>query len=495
MTWALVTACALSSVPAGLRWLRVAQREHYLPPATTRFALRWWGHGPVNRGLVLLAAVGVVGTFWSPWYGFLVAAAQFGPVGLAVRGRTSSLAWTSRLRRLAGLTAILILLAYVVGGFMSAPLVVVVALFSLPSIVDLSLLILNPWEHRLGTKWVERAATRLRGSGADVVAITGSYGKTSTKAYLAHLLGKSRRVVASPASFNNRMGLARAINEQLVPGTEVFIAEMGTYGPGEIAELCNWIPPKVGAIVSIGPVHLERFRTEERIVEAKSEILDRADLGVIAVDNPLLAELAERRSVELDLIEVATPTTRVYVDGGRLMVDDQEVAEIPAEALATNLCVAVGICLALGLEPVEFAPGLGELPVTAHRQAVAKNERGVTIIDDTYNSNPVGAQSALKRLSQLAGDSRTAVVTPGMVELGPRQDTENEEFARRAAAVADDLLIVGGTNRTALLRGAAGGNASITVVGSRDQAVAWVREHLGEGDVVLYENDLPDHYP
>ena len=114
-----------------------------------------------------------------------------------------------------------------------------------------------------------------------MVAITGSYGKTTTKQYTAHLLSGSFRVVASPASFNNRMGLARAINEQLAPGTEVFIAEMGTYGRGEIAELCTWIRPEVSAIVAIGPVHLERFKTEERIVSAKSEILDGAKVGVL----------------------------------------------------------------------------------------------------------------------------------------------------------------------------------------------------------------------
>ena len=76
------------------------------------------------------------------------------------------------------------------------------------------------------------------------MAITGSYGKTTTKVYLAHLLHGSSTVVASPASFNNRAGLSRAVNEHLVPGTEVFVAEMGTYGPGEIAELCRWCPPR-----------------------------------------------------------------------------------------------------------------------------------------------------------------------------------------------------------------------------------------------------------
>src|SRR3970040_2729828 len=101
------------------------------------------------------------------------------------------------------------------------------------------------------------------------------------------------------------MGLARAINEHLVPGTEVFVAEMGTYGPGEIADLTTWIPPDVSALVSVGPVHLERFKTEERIVAAKAEILDPGGAAVIAVDHPLLAALAAERAPEMEVITVS----------------------------------------------------------------------------------------------------------------------------------------------------------------------------------------------
>ncbi len=121
-----------------------------------------------------------------------------------------------------------------------------------------------------------RAAARLRRVSPTVVAITGSFGKTSTKGYVAHLVAGTRSVVASPASFNNRAGLARAVNEHLADGTEVFVAEMGTYGRGEIAELCSWIRPDVAVITAIGPVHLERFGSEDRVLEAKAEILEDA---------------------------------------------------------------------------------------------------------------------------------------------------------------------------------------------------------------------------
>jgi UDP-N-acetylmuramoyl-tripeptide--D-alanyl-D-alanine ligase len=497
VTWALVAACTLAMIPAGLRWLRVAQREHYLASSVTVFAARWWAHGPVNLLLLLITLAGVIGSVWSPWLGLLVPVAQIGPIGLGIRGRTSPLAWTERLRRLAVTWAVFTLAIYVAGGLIGAPTLVVLGLAVAPLLVDVALFALAPVERRLGKRWVDQAAQRLQGSGARVVAITGSYGKTTTKQYVAHLLSGSFRTVASPASFNNRMGLARAINQQLVPGTEVFVAEMGTYGPGEIGELCEWIPPAVSAIVAVGPVHLERFKTEERIVAAKAEILDRAGVGVIAVDHPLLAALATARHDQMQVIGVSGEgrEARVTVRDGSLHVDSVEVATVPTDVFAVNLAVAVGVALALGLDPEEVKGRLHDLPRPEHRLSVSTSERGFSIVDDTFNSNPAGARSGLELLSRIGAGGRKVVVTPGMVELGPRQHQENRSFAAEAAAVVDDLLIVGGTNKRALLEGSATGTASVTVVASRGEAVEWVRQNLGPGDAVLYENDLPDHYP
>ena len=495
MIWVLATACALATVPAGLRWLRVAQREHYLSPSVSRFALKWWAHGPLNLGLAALGMAGVIGSLWSEWPGFLVALAQVGPVGLGVRGTSSPLAWTARLRRLALLSGLVAGTVYLIGAVADSPLIVVAGLALLPVIVDLALVALGPVETRLGAKWVERAKRKLAVVGPDVVAITGSYGKTTTKGYLSHLLSGAMRTVATPASFNNRMGLARSINEALTPGTDVFIAEMGSYGPGEIAEMCSWVKPKVGVIVSVGPVHLERFRTEGRVVEAKAEILDRAEIGVICVDHPLLAGLATYRAGIMPIVEVSTGERgHVRVVGGQLLIGAEVVAVAPEGVFASNLATAVGVCVALGLDTSSWVDRLADLPVPAHRQTVSVGESGLTIIDDTFNSNPAGARRALEVLAA-AGPGAKAVVTPGMVEMGPVQNEENAAFAAMAADVADHLIIVGGTNRASLLRGSSNRRASVTVVGSRDQAVAWARANLVPGDVVLYENDLPDHYP
>lgn len=498
MIWALVAACVVATIPASLRWLRVAQREHYLAPSVTRFAIRWWRSGWFNQVLVLVASLGVLGAFFEPWLGFLAVITEIvGPVGLSVRGRTSPLAWTTRLRRLALVSGFLVAVVFVVGGLTDLAWLVVLGLVSMPIIVDVALAALGPVETRLGDRWVAKAASRLRSSGAKVVAITGSYGKTTTKQYVAHLISEAFRTVASPASFNNRMGLARAINEHLTPGTEVFVAEMGTYGPGEIAALCEWVRPDIAAIVAIAPVHLERFKSEERIVAAKSEILDGAAIGVLGIDHPLLANLAEAKSDTLELITVSTGTSeaKVKVEDGSLAVDGRHVARVPDGAFALNLGVAVGISIALGMHPEQIVPRLGDLPRPEHRQTVTTSERGFSVIDDTYNSNPVGARKGLETLVELGAGGRKVLVTPGMVELGSQQTAENLAFGASASMVVDDIVIVGMTNRAALVEGSGRGDASVTVVASREAAVDWVRDHLGSGDAVLYENDLPDHYP
>jgi UDP-N-acetylmuramoyl-tripeptide--D-alanyl-D-alanine ligase len=487
MIWLLAVACALAAVPAGLRWLRVAQREHYLAWSVNRFQWRWWRSSGLNNLIDLVAIAGLIGSLFDIRMAFLVPLAQIGPVGLRVKGVTSPLAWTDRLRRLAWLGGLIVLVAMAVGIALEEPVIVVGPLFALPFMIDLALWLLAPHERRRGSRWVEKAAAKLADVGSEVVAITGSYGKTTTKSYVAHLLSGSKRVMASPASFNNRMGLARAINENLTPGTEVFVAEMGTYGPGEIAELCEWIPPKVAAIVAIGPVHLERFGSIQSIVRSKSEILDKAEVGVIGVDDPILDGLAFDRRSRMKIIEVSA--------ANGIVIDGETVIDTPSGVFGANLAVALGICRALGVDLAEVLPRVGGLPTAEHRQSVLQGGGGFTIIDDTFNSNPAGARSALGALAGAAGGGKTAVITPGMVEMGHVQFEENRAFAAEAAAQVDHLVVVGRTNRKALIEGSANGTASVTVLESREDAVEWVRANLGPGDAVLYENDLPDHYP
>lgn len=492
---AVVAACLAAGAVAGLRWLRIAQREHYLAGSASRFALRWWLASGLGRVMAVAAVVATVATAWWVAASLVVAGIEAaGPPGLGLKGRTSPLAWTARAKRVAA-GILVVLVAGAVGGLIVDPVVVVATVLLLPAGVDLVLAALAPVEARLGKPWVARAAQALAASGADVVAITGSYGKTTTKGYVAHLLAGTRRVLASPASFNNRMGLARAINENLTGDLDVFVAEMGTYGPGEIAELCRWIPPRVGVITAVGPVHLERFRTEDRIVEAKSEILAGAEWAVINVDDPRLARVADNHAGQVIRAGSDGPA-RVVVDNEfRVSVDGTVIGSAPPTVHPTNLACAVGVVVALGVDPASVAGRLATLPEPDHRRTLATGSSGVTIIDDTFNANPAGAAAALATLAGLGVGGKRVVVTPGMVELGPRQSEANRQFAAAASDVADVLIVVAATNRAALLAGADPEKTEVIEVRTREEAVDWVRSNLGSGDAVLYENDLPDHYP
>ncbi len=252
-------AISLLALASYLRWWRVAQREHYEPGRLVAMAAIWCRAQPVNLlalvavlalclvGLKLLL-VGLVGALvWLLW-----------PPGLALLRPTQKLVWTPRVRRLAAITVVL---HVVITGFFLAfgEAIALVPLLALP-IAEVALLAAQPLEDQLSRRYEVSAAAKIKQVAPRVVAITGSYGKTSTKNYAAHLMAGRWSVLASPASFNNVLGLARSVNDRLTPGTDVFVAEMGTYGPGEIARLCRLFPPEVAAITTIGEAHLERMK-------------------------------------------------------------------------------------------------------------------------------------------------------------------------------------------------------------------------------------------
>jgi len=533
----------------GVRWLRLAQREHYLPGSASRFTLRWWLSAPGNITLAIVGLFALAASPVSSFGGLSVALiVAIGPLGLGLRGRTSKLAWTRRLRTVAGLGVVEVaVLAAVsvlfgVGGWLM-PL----AAGAGPLLVDGALWLDAPIERRIGLRFVRRASARLREVSPVVLAVTGSYGKTSVKRYVAHLLSERMAVFASPRSYNNLLGLARSVNEGLSPGTEVMVAEMGTYGPGEIREMCRWFPPKISAITAIGPVHLERFGSLEVTLASKSEITEPAEVVVLNVDDPRLAGLADRlsgsgrrvRRVSAVRADVDVAVIPVGEDEAELVVhgDDRRTVRLSVPG-PTNVAVAVAMALELGLSVDEIAERLASLEVPESRLARSVTPNGVVVLDDTYNSNPVGARTALDTLRRAATPgAKRVVVTPGMIELGALQAEENRKLGEAIREVATHVIIVGRTNRRALLEGLGerrpksvegflgdglepaapallGGDAlavveeggllsststssgpDVMVASERDDAVAWVRSHLAQGDVVLYENDLPDHYP
>lgn len=493
---------AISLLAADARWLRVAQREHYEPFRVSAIAALWSRTRYENLGMFAAAVVAYVAGFFQPAIAIAtLLILLIWPLGLSWRPKSARLAWTARFKRLTVLTVIVQAVVIAVSG----PQIGAVAVLLAAPAVDLSLLILRPIERKLSKHFVDDARARLARIRPTIVGITGSYGKTSTKLYCMHLLANSRTALASPGSFNNLMGLSRTVNDSLMPGTEIFVAEMGTYGPGEIRELCAVFPPVVAAITTIGEAHLERMKDRATIVAAKSEITETAAIAVLNVDVPELRALGERLSAQKQVIRCSTTddgTADVRVVPGygnwRVAIRGEFVAECtpPVAGHPTNLSIAVGIALALGLAPESIGRRLAGLPTALHRAEAQETADGIVVIDDTYNANPDGAAEALRTASALARDGgRIFTITPGMIELGPQQFARNKTFAAAATAQPRMILAVTGrTNRNALTSGSTSPTA-LRVYPSRVAATRVIMQEAHSGDVILYENDLPDHYP
>ncbi len=512
---AIVGAVALAGAAGAqlVRWLRVLQREHYVALSASRFLARWTtpavaragarrpNRRPVTLSHVLLMAL-IITLIVSSAPGVVIVSVLYGaacPVGLGLRGRTGRLRWTRRATTTASVAGAMAIVVEAVSVVAHAWwLGAVIVIWSMPLLVDLAARLLRPQEDRRARIFVERARARLAAVQPRIVAITGSYGKTSTKQHLAHLLGDA---VATPASYNNRAGLSRAINENLAEGTSVFIAEMGTYGPGEIRDLCSWCPPEVAVVTAIGPVHLERMGSLATIEAAKHEITERASTVVVNGDDERLRGWVEPLRARGTRVLVGGSSSapcdvRVRVVGGQWEVEGPDgvasrVATVPG-LQPTNLACALAAGLALGRAWEDLTARLASMPAVASRANVVIASSGATVIDDTFNANPASARAALDLLMASGVTGRRVLVTPGMVELGRLQHGENLALGRRAAFLGVELIVVGRTNAAALV---AGYGTAARRVDRRDQAVAWVRSTLGQGDGVLYLNDLPDHYP
>ncbi len=385
-----------------------------------------------------------------------------------------------------------------IGVAISIATALIVPALLAPTVMDVALIVAKPLEKALSHKWLVAAQKKLRQVNPTVVAVTGSYGKTSTKGYIAHLVSAKYSVVPSPASFNNLLGLSRAVNDKLTPGTEVFVAEMGVYGEGEIRELSKSFPPDIAAITTIGESHLERMKSRAVILRAKSEIVENAKTVVLPIDDPDLAALAERCEADgKRVIRVSATGAKadVTVDPskGTAAIGKESVpVTISGVGHAVNVAVAIGIAHTLDVPLAVLAPRLLNLPTAAHRAEAQQAPSGAVIIDDSYNANPAGAARAVEGGSALAAERKGPfiVVTPGMIELGRVQFDRNRALAEKIQSVGGELYVVGYTNRKALLAGHSGA----TAFADRPAAMAAALDLAGAAGVILVENDLPDHY-
>ena len=375
-----------------------------------------------------------------------------------------------------------------------------------------------PVEAGVRRRFLRSARRRMEELDPLVIAVAGSYGKTSTKHILAHLLEQYGPTLATPKSFNTLLGVSRTINDLLEPRHRTFIVEMDAYAPGEIAAICALVHPRHALVTSVGPQHLERFGTIERISEALYETvvaLDEGGFALVYCGDDTTAALADkamaagheviRYGIEgsADDLDVVAENVQITGTGSRFTwrwphhgLSHAITLPLLGRHQVLNVSAALATVHRLGL-PLEAAlVALATLRPVEHRLQPVPTGNAITVIDDSYNANPVGVHNGLEVLAQLEAHARI-LVTPGLVELGALEEAENRRYGEHAARVCDHVIVMDARPARALRDGLrAGGMADerVHLVRSLAEATEVIGRVAIAGDAVLFANDLPDTY-
>jgi UDP-N-acetylmuramoyl-tripeptide--D-alanyl-D-alanine ligase len=425
---------------------------------------------------------------------------------LVMTGRAKRIFWSG--------FAVLALLAAVCAIWFKHPIFWMIPVQAIPFALAAGNSMVHPYERKLQKRFWNEAHTKLLSLKPMVIGITGSFGKTSTKHLLGHILEVQAPTLITPGSVNTPMGIARIVREQLAPHHRFFICEMGAYGPGSIARLCRLAPPDFAMITAIGMAHYERFKTLDTVAKTKFELAEATAKknGPVVIAEQVL-EFADARQFRdryantivagrgsdcaLRILESAQ--TESGIEARVLWRGNEYTLKAPifGEHHIGNMCIVFAAACTLGVAPEDAILTLASVPQISHRLEVKHGPGGSKMIDDAYNSNPVGFAAALRLLTALRRSSgRRVLVTPGMVELGRAHTAEHRKIGELAAANVDVLLPVLPERITALTQAYISGNPSGIVVPcpTFQAAQTWMNSNLTADDVVLLENDLPDLY-
>lgn len=342
-----------------------------------------------------------------------------------------------------------------------------------------------------------------RNLSATVLGITGSTGKTCTKDLSAAVLRRRFAVVASPASFNNEVGLPLTLLSA-GPDTEAVVCEMGSRGLGHIRLLCEVARPHLGVVTNVGVAHMELFGTPANLRDAKAELpeaLDPDGTAVLNADDPVVRGFASRTAGRVVLFGAAgdaeVRAERVDLDAttGRAAFDlllpsgrDRVALQVPGEHMVSNALAAAAVGHVLGMAGGEIAEALSKAEVSSGRMEVVERADGLRIIDDSYNANPTSMAAALRAARWMSEGGRCIAVLGHMAELGPIAAEEHERIGELVARLGiDELVVVGDEARLIAVAAEREGvePGRITRCRGVADAVDAVRSLARPGDVVL----------
>lgn len=430
------------------------------------------------------------------------------------------LVFTARVKRLilceiilyAVIGCVILFVPYI--NFFLPPFGYLVFMILMPYMTPLAVKIMTPAENRVKNRFLSEAKRKIDARNDLIkIGITGSYGKTSVKFILGTILKQKYNTLVPPQSYNTPMGLTRVIREQMTDANEVFIAEMGARHVGDIAELVDLVHPQMGILTSVGPQHLETFYNIENIVKTKYELIAGLpkDTGVAFFngDNEYCRALYENTEIHKKILyamdyegeaDVRAKDIAFSAEGSTFTVECAQgeftcTTKLLGRHNILNICGCIAIALELGLTVEQIRQGVLQAPPVEHRLQIVPTSNGITVIDDAFNANPAGTRAALDVLKCFSG--QRFVVTPGLVELGEREAQENFEFGEAMAQVATYAFLIGPKHTKPIYEGLVrSGFAADNIYVAKTLGEATnVMGHLTKpGDVILFENDLPDHY-
>ena len=426
------------------------------------------------------------------------------------------LVYTMRVRRMLVTTAVLYMIGMLVSltageYWVRAGECILLVLFLLqPFLILLVNWINRPVEQAIDRHYVSDAARILREMpDLTVIGVTGSYGKTSVKYFLNTLLSSKFNVLQTPGNYNTTLGVVRTIREQMKPFHEIFICEMGAREVGDIKEICDLVHPDYGIITSIGPQHLQSFHTVENIIATKFELADAVPAEgkvFLNYDNSYI------RGHKIDKNVVSYGTAGAAIDyrayditvspnGSTFKMKDAQGEEFEFHTRLVgnhnvqNIAGAIAVAHTLGIPMEKLRYPVKQLESVPHRLQLSR-QGGRILLDDSYNSNKNGFMAALDTLAMFK--ELRILMTPGMVELGEKQYSENKEVGVYAADKGDYAVLVGREQTKPIQDGlleAGFARSRMIVVDTLQEAFQMVNAIPDEKQkVVLIENDLPDNY-
>ncbi len=436
------------------------------------------------------------------------------------------LVFTARAKRLFGVNLVFVALLYLLSlvllwhhgdiWFALTLVLLVVYNFFMPIFLMLLNWLVMPLE-RLIQNWYFQDACQRRRALLDlrVIGITGSFGKTTTKCILAKILRQKFNTLMTPGSYNTTMGVTKVIRSDLKPTHDIFVVEMSAKKPGDIEELCKLVKPQYGLITAIGEQHLESFKTLENIIDTKNELIEAlvpdgiAFFNIDDINCHKLAKAAKCHVIRYGIEAIDSELDYLVKDltineyGSNFTVvrkrDNSQVVfqtKLLGKYNIYNVLGAIAVASEFGMKLDEMLYPVRQLTAIPHRLALKRVSADIVFIDDAFNSNPVGSKMALEVLEQISG-KRKIIITPGMIELGTKEDEYNERFGKYIAEVCDYVILVGKKQTVALQRGLLSKKypeSAVFIATDFAAAKQHLEQILRAGDVVLFENDLPDNY-